>query len=281
MYSRGYFVSYSVMPQFNRTPLQDIYPTFEAIPQRLGWVDMGAGLTDHFSDVWWRFYVNADAGMRIQGPGAALKAPAQRLVILPAWISWQLEMRNPLRHFFLEVECPQISARQIASRYNKAILIPQQQGTLFVDVAQRMQAEEQAADIGHQMHAAVHLAMSHIAQDFADITAQPNVLQQIMTFIEADLQADLRVPTLAQQFHCSPKHITNLFNEHLQITPAAFVRERRIVQACKLLRETEDSIEHIAEACGFANRAYMSRVMQQQVHIAPAAYRKLSSAIAT
>ena len=48
----------------------------------------------------------------------------------------------------------------------------------------------------------------------------------------------------------------------------------RLDQACRRLRHTNESIEQIAEDCGFPNRYYFSRMLKQHRAISPAAYRK-------
>jgi len=44
--------------------------------------------------------------------------------------------------------------------------------------------------------------------------------------------------------------------------------------AAQRLLLTNDPIEGIAEACGFANRFYFSRVFARRMGAAPAAYRR-------
>ena len=124
------------------------------------------------------------------------------------------------------------------------------------------------------MLAGIHQAMAHVNPYLQDLKPKHQLLDGICQFIEEHLHSDLRIPGLAERFMCSPKHITNLFNHYLQQSPAAYIRDRRLALACNLLRESDLSIEQIAEQAGFANRAYMSRIMSKHMHIAPAAYRK-------
>ena len=57
-------------------------------------------------------------------------------------------------------------------------------------------------------------------------------------------------------------------------TPAAFVTERRVREACRRLAFGEESIEQVAEATGFANRHHFSRVFKQHAGCGPAEFRR-------
>ena len=69
-----------------------------------------------------------------------------------------------------------------------------------------------------------------------------------------------------------------LCGERLQIgqTPAQYVLERRITFAAERLSFSEDSIERIAEVCGFPDRFYFSRMFVRRMGQPPAAYRRTS-----
>jgi AraC-like DNA-binding protein len=51
------------------------------------------------------------------------------------------------------------------------------------------------------------------------------------------------------------------------------VQDRRLSRAAELLVSTDQSIDHIAETCGFANRYYFTRVFAQRMGCPPARYR--------
>ena len=59
--------------------------------------------------------------------------------------------------------------------------------------------------------------------------------------------------------------------------PMRYLIELRLNHAMKLLRHTDDSIEKIAEECGFPNRYYFTRMLSRYRRTTPAAFRALMS----
>jgi transcriptional regulator GlxA family with amidase domain len=75
--------------------------------------------------------------------------------------------------------------------------------------------------------------------------------------------------------HYSSEQLGRLFRQHLRQSPAAYVRERRIVAVATHLVTTDASLEQISERCGFANRNHLTRVFIKLMGVAPISYRKI------
>ena len=241
---------------------------------RFGWSLMPAFHGHPFADAWWRLYLNLDAGMCIHGPGATVALPAQQLAILPAWVTWELSCSRSVRHIFIEITCPQFSSQQVQSLFDQALICNKSDSQILRQLMPRIQQNPHATDFGNQLMAGIHQCMASLAPTLKSILPQHQLLDALCNYINAHLADDLRIPQLAQRFSCSPKHITNLCNQYLQQSPAAYIRDQRLGRACQLLRDTDYSIEQIAALSGFANRAYLSRIMSKHMHVAPATYRK-------
>jgi AraC-like DNA-binding protein len=104
-------------------------------------------------------------------------------------------------------------------------------------------------------------------------------LQPIIQYIDHYPAADLRVETLAHEFGWSAGHLSRRFNHELGMSPSQYVRESRIAGAADRLATTEESLEHIADACGFADRNHFTRVFSKLMHVSPAAFRKQQLAL--
>ena len=63
------------------------------------------------------------------------------------------------------------------------------------------------------------------------------------------------------------------FRESFGRTPHAYVIERRIDRARRLLAQGGLPIKEVASVCGFADQAHMTRVFQTHLHTTPAALR--------
>ena len=64
------------------------------------------------------------------------------------------------------------------------------------------------------------------------------------------------------------------FREQIGCSPQAFLTDCRLQKACVLLDHTSQSIEQIAEACGFCDRYHFSKVFKAHYRCGPAAYRQ-------
>ncbi|VGO14389.1 HTH-type transcriptional activator Btr [Pontiella desulfatans] len=101
----------------------------------------------------------------------------------------------------------------------------------------------------------------------------PEPLTHLIRFIENN--AHLKVPNqrLAQEIGVSVEGVYRLFRKHLGTSPANYINQIRIRKASHLLLGTQTSIDGIAEATGFPNRAYFSRVFKLVTNTTPAAFR--------
>ena len=107
-----------------------------------------------------------------------------------------------------------------------------------------------------------------------EFTAVPARLRQILGWIQHSLSGEITNERLAAQAGLSVEGFIRWFKAGTGRTPAAFVAERRIREACRRLTFSADTIEQVAEAVGFANRHHFSRVFQRQTGCGPARFRR-------
>ncbi|SFS65095.1 helix-turn-helix domain-containing protein [Paenibacillus sp. BC26] len=102
----------------------------------------------------------------------------------------------------------------------------------------------------------------------------PQELQQAHQFMSTHAYAPLNMRSLAHSLKLSPVQLTRRFRSAYGVTPSEFVTELRLSRACRLLAETELSIDKIASRCGYENGFYLSRVFRQKRGMTPSFYRK-------
>jgi AraC family transcriptional regulator len=95
------------------------------------------------------------------------------------------------------------------------------------------------------------------------------------------LRDDWRTPPslaeLAREAGVSPDHLTRRFRAAFGLRPGDFVRQRRVEQALRLMRETPDSLADIALACGFADQSHFGRVFKRLRGVSPERHRSATS----
>lgn len=99
--------------------------------------------------------------------------------------------------------------------------------------------------------------------------------QQVLEFIEAYLETNIRLEDLAQIAGMSTFHFCRLFKKTMRLTPHQYVIRRRVERAKQLLKQSNLRIVDIALACGFANQSHFSRNFRRIVGISPKSFRHI------
>ncbi|PAA34659.1 AraC family transcriptional regulator [Pseudomonas fragi] len=120
------------------------------------------------------------------------------------------------------------------------------------------------------------LSASLNAQSLALRTAPDVRLVRLHAWIAANLQSDLRVEILAEQFGMSARHFARAYVATTGHTPAHAVELLRIEAACQLLKTTSEPIKRIAETAGFGREERMRRGFHKHLGIGPQHYRNQS-----
>jgi transcriptional regulator GlxA family with amidase domain len=85
---------------------------------------------------------------------------------------------------------------------------------------------------------------------------------------------DWTVEELADRSHTSPRHLGRLFKTHAGISPQAYVRKIRTAASKELLRQSDLSMDHIAEMTGFSSAEQMRRAWKQFEKATPSEARR-------
>jgi transcriptional regulator GlxA family with amidase domain len=99
-------------------------------------------------------------------------------------------------------------------------------------------------------------------------------LRDLEAWVLDNLDKPLTVPVLAQRVGMSPRNFARVFAKEMKTTPAKFVERLRVETARRRLEESQNSMESIANECGFGNVNSMRNVFQRALRIAPGQYRR-------
>jgi PAS domain S-box-containing protein len=98
-------------------------------------------------------------------------------------------------------------------------------------------------------------------------------LREVFHFIEANYHQSITLSDVAEAVGYSPAYLTDLVRRQTGKTVNRWIVERRIAQACSLLRETDQSVDGIAEAVGYQNAGHFFRQFRQYRGTTPQAWR--------
>jgi transcriptional regulator GlxA family with amidase domain len=99
-------------------------------------------------------------------------------------------------------------------------------------------------------------------------------LQELESWVLDNLDKRLTVPALAQRVGMSPRNFARVFTTEMKTTPAKLVERLRVEAARRRLEESQNSMETIADECGFGNVNAMRNVFQRTLKIPPGQYRR-------
>ncbi|MCD7755657.1 MAG: helix-turn-helix transcriptional regulator [Firmicutes bacterium] len=97
---------------------------------------------------------------------------------------------------------------------------------------------------------------------------------QVITLVQYDLTADLRLKTIARQLNVNAAYLSELFHREYGCTITDYIRSERISHGIRLLETTDLSVQQIAADCGVPDTSYFIRLFKKQTGLTPGQYRE-------
>jgi len=99
-------------------------------------------------------------------------------------------------------------------------------------------------------------------------------MQQIKDHLEKHAFEPLQLKNVAAAYQLTPVQLSRSFQACYGQKPIAFITELRMQRAVKLLMTRNWTVDAIAQACGYENGFYLSRVFSKHMNMSPSAFRK-------
>ena len=250
-----------------------------------GYIQLGSWWTetDRLRD-FWRLYRNDEPGVSLRIGAARHEMPAERYVLVPAGLDFEALLDSPVNQFSVQFEFvgwPAKAAHEILPA--PVVLEPEPLRDALGDAIRAEVGGTREIDpvLASRLKALVHMAaadaLAQVPDDrasrFLRIAEGQQELLAVLQHIDQNLEQPLSNAKLAEIAMASESRFIRRFREATGRTPGRYVQDRRLRKAAELLISTDQSIDHIAECCGFANRYYFTRVFAQRMGCPPARYR--------
>ncbi|WP_158606688.1 AraC family transcriptional regulator [Paenibacillus ginsengarvi] len=105
--------------------------------------------------------------------------------------------------------------------------------------------------------------------------AEVPVVVRMMDWINENYDKEFQLESLAQAVHLSPNHASGLFRKATGKTITEFIIDRRLKQACILLKTTTRSVQEIGEKSGWPNFNYFCNIFKKRMGVTPKQYRNI------
>lgn len=99
-------------------------------------------------------------------------------------------------------------------------------------------------------------------------------LTRLLSFMEENCTRQVSVSELAEQMGVSSGHLHAIFRAKLGCTPLAYLADRRLDLAERLLTETTLSVAEISERCGFSEQSSLTHCLKRRRGVTPLAFRR-------
>lgn len=101
----------------------------------------------------------------------------------------------------------------------------------------------------------------------------PN-MKKALSYIQSHFKEEISIEKLCVLASMSKRSFMRYFMRATGYSPIQYLLKVRILEACRLLRETDNTISEISLACGFDSTNYFSRIFKKVTGIQPNLFRR-------
>jgi AraC-like DNA-binding protein len=99
-------------------------------------------------------------------------------------------------------------------------------------------------------------------------------LNRIVDYIDLHLADKIAASELAALINMSLGQLFRAFKLSVGLTPFHYITKRRVELASKMMMTTQESLSHIALACGLCDQSHLCRVFRSIVGMSPSTWRR-------
>ncbi len=92
--------------------------------------------------------------------------------------------------------------------------------------------------------------------------------------MEANIEDPIEIVNLAELVDLSRRQLERLFKANLEVSPARYYMNRRLLRSRELLKQTNLSTVDIAALCGFKSTPHFSKCYRDHFGVSPRTERK-------
>ncbi len=107
----------------------------------------------------------------------------------------------------------------------------------------------------------------------SDMDSNEERLETVKQYIEEHIQEKITVGDLANLIHINEQHLMRIFKRETGQSVVEYITERRIIIASNLLKDSDYTINFIADCVGCENYSYFTKLFKRFTGFTPREYR--------
>ena len=167
-----------------------------------------------------------------------------------------------------------------ADRTGRYLLVPDEgQRQALADIVAAYERTAEDLDFGAQalrdtliMQMLIQIGRMSAAGDEEERARDPKI-RRVLSYINENLSRELTVEELAEQVYLSRYHFMRLFKAQTGATVHAYIRQKRLLTAARLIREGATASQ-AAEDSGFADYSAFHRAFKASFGVSPGQLKK-------
>lgn len=228
-------------------------------------------------DSFWRFYWHPGKTAQIISGGKSFAINSEMFALIPPETEFNSVMQYPVEQFYVHFICSYPYDRVSPGIYTFN-LFPAM--SILLNMISTLLKKEEALP-SRKLSFLVSSLCAMSLGSLADLKIFPpdhdECIREIINYTDANFSSNISNAQLAKKAGMARNSFIRLFHGETGISPQQYLRERRIREACVMLRHSSDTIDDIASHCGFSDRCHFSRVFKRLRNISPAAFRRTGS----
>ena len=104
--------------------------------------------------------------------------------------------------------------------------------------------------------------------------SQRDIVRSVIDYIKTNYNISIRMEDISSKLFFNKNYIGKLFKQETGMPVSDFIREIRINEACRQLRETDKTVLDIASSCGYNDTKSFYAAFKKSTGITPNEYRK-------
>lgn len=225
-----------------------------------------------YPDSWfrhWCFYWNASPGAWIVSGGKKIELVPEKVVLIPPFTPFSSGMDHSFGHFYIHFYSPGIldmicRTPIILDAENIAAVIPQ---------VLKKQGIPQTLSLYGLLFGYLSKIPAHYCLTNTEATLDPRV-RKVVDLMYEHIRTPIDNRRICRLTGMGVNEFYQLFKSEMHRTPRQYLVMLRMEHASVLLRNSQHSIEEIAEYCGYADRYHFSKAFRSYFGLPPAEFRK-------